>query len=61
MGLSEAKVFSSDILRIELQGIEQPHLTLVDLPGLFRAGNKEQSVDEAPIVQRMVRLYIGKP
>ncbi|KAK1060944.1 hypothetical protein LTR33_012802 [Friedmanniomyces endolithicus] len=61
MGLSEAKVFSSDILRIELQGIEQPHLTLVDLPGLFRAGNKEQSVDEAPIVQQMVRGYMEKP
>lgn len=50
MGLSDTKVFSSDVLRVELGGPEQPHLTLVDLPGLFRAGNREQSADEAPIV-----------
>ncbi|KAK0954179.1 hypothetical protein LTS01_024037, partial [Friedmanniomyces endolithicus] len=38
MGLSQTKVFSSDVLRVEFQGVNQPHLTLVDLPGLFRAG-----------------------
>jgi hypothetical protein len=37
MGLSEARVFSTDVLRVELSGPDQPHLTLVDLPGLFRA------------------------
>ncbi|KAF2206158.1 hypothetical protein CERZMDRAFT_103746 [Cercospora zeae-maydis SCOH1-5] len=61
MGLSDMKVFSSDVLRVEFEGPEQPHLTLVDLPGLFRAGNREQSVDEAPIVHEMVRSYMEKP
>ncbi|GIZ48169.1 hypothetical protein CKM354_001124200 [Cercospora kikuchii] len=61
MGLSDTKVFSSDVLRVDFEGPEQPHLTLVDLPGLFRAGNREQSVDEAPIVHEMVRSYMEKP
>ncbi|KAK3617636.1 hypothetical protein LTR56_025148 [Elasticomyces elasticus] len=61
MGLSQTKVFSSDVLRIEFQGVNQPHLTLVDLPGLFRAGNREQSEHEAPIVHQMVRSYMEKP
>ncbi|KAF2166128.1 hypothetical protein M409DRAFT_23857 [Zasmidium cellare ATCC 36951] len=61
MGISNAKVFSSDLLRVELQGPAQPHLTLVDLPGLFRAGNSEQSVEGAPMVRGMVREYMAKP
>lgn len=61
MGLSDTKVFSSDVLRIEFQGVNQPHLTLVDLPGLFRAGNREQSEQEAPVVHQMVRGYMEKP
>jgi hypothetical protein len=40
MGLGSTKVFSTDILRVEISGPTQPHLTLVDLPGLFHAGNK---------------------
>lgn len=42
MGLDgSAKVFSTDVLRVELSGPNQPHLTMVDLPGLFQAGNRE--------------------
>lgn len=40
MGLSDTKVFSTDTLRVELCGPTQAHLTMVDLPGLFRAGKK---------------------
>jgi len=40
MGLFETKVFSTDTLRVELCGPTQPHLTMVDLPGIFRVGNK---------------------
>ncbi len=32
--------FYEDILRIELTGPSQPHLTMVDLPGLFRRGEQ---------------------
>ncbi|KAK5710545.1 hypothetical protein LTR17_018817 [Elasticomyces elasticus] len=61
MGLSEDKVFSTDTLRIEICGPDQPHLTMVDLPGLFRAGNKDQSVTDAVTVRRLVEDYMGRP
>lgn len=60
MGLSDTKAFSTDILRVEICGPQQPHLTLVDLPGLFRAGNKEQHMDDANIVRKMVRQYMER-
>lgn len=61
MGLSETKRFSNDTLRVELSGPSQPHLTMVDLPGLFSAGNKDQSSSDARIVKRMVRQYMKRP
>ena len=63
MGLSaqDSKVFSTDTLRVELRGPTQPHLTMVDLPGLFRAGNSDQSVDNATTVHKMVRGYMKRP
>ncbi|KAL5389108.1 hypothetical protein PMIN06_009457 [Paraphaeosphaeria minitans] len=48
MGINDdTKVFSSDILRLELSGPEQPHLTLVDLPGfqIPRSPIYEKSAD----------------
>ena len=46
MGLSgsgpDAKVFSTDVLRIESTSPKAPNLTLVDLPGLFGASDKNQ-------------------
>ena len=53
--------FYEDILRIELTGPEQPHLTMVDLPGLFRSGNKEQSDAEVDTVRGMVEKYMAGP
>ena len=61
MGLSDTKVFSTDTLRVELCGPTQPHLTMVDLPGLFRAGNRDQSVGDAATVRKMVRGYMKRP
>ncbi|KAI0467100.1 P-loop containing nucleoside triphosphate hydrolase protein [Xylaria cf. heliscus] len=56
-----SKTLSSDILRIELSGPTQPHLTIVDLPGLYRASNKEQSAESAQIVRSQVHYYIKNP
>jgi hypothetical protein len=62
MGLnSDSKVFSTDILRVELSGPAQPHLTLVDLPGLFLAGNKDQSEEDAALVEALVLSYMQNP
>ncbi|KAH8903006.1 hypothetical protein BR93DRAFT_202853 [Coniochaeta sp. PMI_546] len=56
-----AAEFYEDILHIELTGPQQPHLTMVDLPGLFRTGNKEQSDDDVGIVRNMVERYMARP
>lgn len=64
MGLSSpgsGRVFSTDVLRVELSGPKQPHLTMVDLPGLFEAGNRAQSDDDAKIVKSLVLSYIQSP
>lgn len=53
-----AKRFSEDVLHIEISGPKQPHLTLVDLPGLFHSGNKQQSSDEAKLVKSLVERYM---
>ena len=64
MGLStpsSGKVFSADVLRVELSGPQQPHLTMVDLPGLFEAGNRDQSEDDAEMVKSLVLSYMQSP
>jgi GTP-binding protein EngB required for normal cell division len=62
MGISDdGKTFSSDILRLELSGPEQPHLTLVDLPGLFTAGSRSQSEADSEIVKSLVLFYMKSP
>ncbi|KAI4233703.1 MAG: hypothetical protein LQ349_004242 [Xanthoria aureola] len=53
-----AKRFSEDVLSVEVSGPQQPHLTLVDLPGLYHSGNKRQSVDEAKLVNSLVQRYM---
>jgi GTP-binding protein EngB required for normal cell division len=61
MGLSDARRFSNDILRVEISGPSQPHLTMVDLPGLFSSSNRDQSDSDAKTVKAMVRKYIERP
>jgi hypothetical protein len=55
MGLSaESKTLSDDILRVEISGPKQPHLTLVDLPGVFHAGTGSE------FVKNLVRKYMKR-
>jgi hypothetical protein len=62
MGLNrDGNAFSKDILRIELSGPGQPHLTLVDLPGLIHAESKQQSAQDVDLVLSLVRDYIANP
>lgn len=53
--------FRTDILRIDISGPDQPHLAIIDLPGLFRAGNKEQNAMDTQVVQSLVRSYMENP
>ncbi|KAK7970576.1 hypothetical protein PG996_000995 [Apiospora saccharicola] len=61
MALNDSKRFCDDVLRIEVSGPTQPHLTIVDLPGLFSAGNKDQSREEGQLVRSLVRSYMKNP
>lgn len=63
MGLSASsgRVFSTDVLRVEFSGPQQPHLTMVDLPGLFEAGNRDQSEEDAKMVKSLVISYMQSP
>lgn len=60
MGLTGegAKIFSTDVLRIELTSPDQPNLTIVDLPGLFGASDKNQSDEDLSLVQDLVTSYM---
>lgn len=60
MGLnSETEAFSNDVLRVEVSGPEQPHLTLVDLPGLIHAENAKQSAKDVELVSSLVQSYMA--
>lgn len=54
------KSFSNDVLRVEFSGPTQPHLTLVDLPGLYHAGSEHQSREEAEAIHALVKFYMSK-
>jgi len=62
MGLSgagmDSKVFSTDVLRVESTSPDAPNLTLVDLPGLFNAADKNQSDDDVELVKDLVLSYM---
>ena len=57
---SNKKAFGKDILSVELSGPMQPHLTLVDLPGLFSASSRTQSDEDTFLVKEMVLSYMRK-
>ncbi|KAI9896024.1 hypothetical protein N3K66_009093 [Trichothecium roseum] len=62
MGISHGeKTFCNDILRIEVSSPNQLNLTLVDLPGLFMAGDKDQSIEDSEMVKRLVLSYMSQP
>lgn len=60
MGLAGTiNAFSEDVLRVEISGPDHPHLTIVDLPGLIHAENKQQTAADVNLVQQMVRSYMA--
>lgn len=54
----DSKIFSTDVLRIESSSPDQPNLTIVDLPGLFGASDRNQSDDDSQMVQDLVLSYM---
>ena len=54
----DGHTFSKDVLRVELQSPEQPHLTLVDLPGLYHAPDESQDEEGVAFVESLVSRYM---
>lgn len=52
--------FSEDILRIEINGPDQPGLTVIDVPGIFRAATPGLTTDnDIKLVTSMVKRYMN--
>ncbi|KAH8674416.1 P-loop containing nucleoside triphosphate hydrolase protein [Tricladium varicosporioides] len=59
MGISTSSSFSTDVLRVEISGPTQQHLTIVDLPGLIHSENKMQTSADVALVLAMVKSYMA--
>ncbi|KAI0595454.1 P-loop containing nucleoside triphosphate hydrolase protein [Biscogniauxia sp. FL1348] len=57
-GTDGSKMFSTDVLRVESTSPLAPNLTIVDLPGLFGAPDKNQSEDDSKLVENLVLSYM---
>ena len=60
MGIADHVSFSEDILELEISGPKLPHLTLVDLPGIFHSTTAKQSEGDPALVTNLVRSYMEK-
>ncbi|KAM0285959.1 hypothetical protein ACHAQH_001147 [Verticillium albo-atrum] len=55
----ELTTFSEDILKIEISGPTQQHLTVIDVPGIFRIATENLTTnDDIILVRNMVKKYI---
>ncbi|KAK6496979.1 hypothetical protein TWF481_001958 [Arthrobotrys musiformis] len=55
------KRFSNDILKIELSGPHHPHLTIVDVPGLFHNSTIYQTDEDKELIRNLIKSYIKDP
>lgn len=53
-----SKRFSKDALRVVVAGPNTPHLTLVDLPGIFHSSTSEQSLEDKQLVNELIEKYM---
>ncbi|KAK8141153.1 hypothetical protein G3M48_000691 [Beauveria asiatica] len=51
------KRFSDDILRIEISGPDQHHLSVVDVPGLFHNPTKYQTREDLSVIRGLIERY----
>lgn len=52
------KVFSEDVLKIEICGPGADYLTVIDVPGIFRSADEFTTKEDQNLVLKMVRRYI---
>jgi hypothetical protein len=58
MGIGNGNTFSRDVLSIEISGASQPHLTVVDLPGLIHTSSGSQQASDVELVSSLVGSYM---
>ena len=59
---SGANTFSDDVLKIEICGPEQQHMSVVDVPGIFRNTMEGMTTDsDIEIVRSIVNRYMQNP
>lgn len=51
-------VFSEDVLKIEICGPHEDHLTIIDVPGIFRTTTQGTSKNDIVMVKNLVKRYI---
>ncbi|KAG5656751.1 hypothetical protein KAF25_010304 [Fusarium avenaceum] len=51
-------VFSEDVLRIEIHGPDEDYLTIIDVPGIFRATTQGTTKEDMVMVKELVKGYI---
>lgn len=54
-----SSAFSNNVLRVEISGPTQQHLTIVDLPRLIHSENKLQTSVDVALVLSIVQSYIA--
>ena len=58
----EADTFSDDVLKIEIGGPKQQHLSVIDVPGIFRNPTEGMTTDsDIEVVRNMVNRYMRNP
>ncbi|KND89637.1 Interferon-induced GTP-binding protein Mx1 [Tolypocladium ophioglossoides CBS 100239] len=58
--ISQIGAFSQDILKIEVNGPEQNHLTVIDVPGIFRVPTPGLTTEtDITLVENMVKSYMS--
>lgn len=54
----DGAVFSEDVLKIEVHGPHEDHLTIIDVPGIFRTTTQGTTKDDMAMVRDLVKGYI---
>jgi len=52
------KRFSNHVLKVELSGPDHPHLSVVDVPGLFHNPTRFQTREDSEIIRDLIESYI---
>jgi GTPase SAR1 family protein len=60
-GGASDRAFAKDTLSVHLEGPDQPHVTLVDIPGLISSRTKGVSDSDIAIVAEITERYISQP